>query len=74
MKIGDKVEILVPIASLQPVGGLTALRQFGTVTAVDGSYVLVRPKRRRWEADCLNVELKPISQNEFKTNENYVRK
>jgi hypothetical protein len=78
MKVGDKVQILPPISPLQSkeamVGKDVIRGQYGTVTAINGAYVLVRPKRRRWEADCLMNELQTISKEEFKKVENYVRK
>jgi hypothetical protein len=38
----------------------------GTITNVDGSYILVRPKRRKWEAEFYPGELRPVGKFKYK--------
>jgi hypothetical protein len=59
-KVGDKVEILVRIRLLQDSETSPFKRQFGTITNINGAYILVRPKWRRWETECYPNELKLI--------------
>lgn len=81
MKIGDKVEILNCIAQLQPkiyldknIGLIKKTRrQFGTITNINGGYISVRPKNRKWETECYECELKVISKEKFKKAKNYRR-
>ena len=79
MTFGDKVLILSPIADLQPKSydcfKHTRLlrRQYGTIISIDGAYIYVRPKNRRWEVECYECELKIITKDKFKKCKNYAR-
>ena len=52
----------------------TRRSQYGTITHIDGSLILVRPKYRRWETECYPEELKYITKNSFKEISNYTNK
>lgn len=79
MKIGDKVEIIPAICGLQPPvfnGSSSVLhnyKQYGTVTGIDGAYILVKPKNRRWEVELYVTELRAMTKEEFKEVKNYSR-
>lgn len=59
MKIGDKVKIIPYIFNLQNHP------KVATITAIDGGYVLIKPKGKRWECECYPEELKIITKKEF---------
>lgn len=60
MKVGDKVEIIGNI----PFHLLKAPRPLlGTITNIDGAYILVKPRYKRWEAEFYPGELKLINRN-----------
>ena len=54
-KIGDKVEITgnIPFALLNAKKPL-----IGTITSIDGYYIMVKPRYRRWTAEFYPSELK----------------
>lgn len=58
IKVGDKVEIIgnIPFPLKDKPRPL-----LGRVTRVDGAYILVKPKYKRWEAEFYPVELKLIT-------------
>jgi hypothetical protein len=56
MKVGDKVEIL----SNKPQGFRHIKPWYGTVTNMNGFYVLVRPRYQRWEGEWYKNELRVI--------------
>jgi hypothetical protein len=54
---GETVEIIgnIPLElkkSKKPI--------LGTITKINGFYILVKPKRRRWEAEFYACELRPV--------------
>jgi hypothetical protein len=57
IKVGDKVEIIgnIPYPLQNKERPL-----LGRVTAVDGLYILVKPKYQRWESEFYPGELKKI--------------
>jgi hypothetical protein len=74
MKVGDKVEILPIVASLQPDecknNGLVVRKkynQYGTIISINGEYIIVKPKYRKWEIECYENELKIITEEQFKS-------
>ena len=56
--VGDKVEIIgnIPFYLKDKPRPL-----LGTITEIDGAYILVRPKYQRWEAEFYPGELKKLS-------------
>jgi len=73
MKIGDPVEIIPYNACLQPQPntGFKSYYQYGRVTQIDGSCIMVKPKWQRWEAECYREELRLMSEWEYKIVRNY---
>lgn len=74
MKAKDKVEILPFIASLQSdlvkKYGITQDEkyvQYGTIVSINGGYIMVKPKYRKWEIECYENELKIITEEQFKS-------
>lgn len=74
MKVKDKVEIIPVIAILQSdlvkKYGLTQEEkyvQYGTVVSINGEYITVKPKYRKWEIECYENELKIITEEQFKS-------
>ena len=83
LKVGDHVEIIPCIALLQPLKYdrkyeqpfvEKSYPQYGTITHINYVNIWVKPKYRRWETMCYPEELKVISDSEFTTITNYVRK
>jgi hypothetical protein len=82
MKKGDPVEILTTIAELQPriecpILGQGFIKksypQYGRVTDIDGGYIYVKPKYRKWVTECYSCELRILDEKEYKTVRNYRR-
>ena len=84
MKIGDYVEILICVADLQPLIyddkfelGQPFVKktcpQYGKVVGIDGGYIMVRPKYRRWEVECYDFELRLMARSEYSKVKNYRR-
>lgn len=83
MKVNDPVEIIGNcIAELQPMitdktlgyGWIAkTFPQYGRITKIDGGYIYVKPKYRRFECECYSVELRVMTNEEYKTVRNYKR-
>lgn len=74
MKIGDPVSIIPFIKLLQPSNvDHKTCGQYGRVVSIDGCYVMVKPKYKRWEIECYDTELNIMTNEEYKKVKNYAR-
>lgn len=63
LQIGDRVEILRK--DIFHLNGVEGWDRWGTVTDIDGFYITVRPKRKRWEIELYDNEVKLIPKNKY---------
>ena len=57
-EVGDKVQIIrQDIFHLKDV---TGKRRWGTITQIDGAYIYVRPRYKRWEIELYDCEIAPL--------------
>lgn len=71
MKKGDPVSIIPFVKLLQPSGSNhKTCGQYGRVVSIDGAYILVKPKYKRWEIELYPEELDIMMNDEYKKVKN----
>ena len=58
-KVGDKVQIIRQ--DIFHLKDITGKRRWGTITQIDGAYIYVRPRYKRWEVELYDCEIAPFT-------------